>query len=344
MSRLILRLTLFLLAPLVAAAITYQYLSAAFLTPADSANKTTALIEISPGKQFKDLCHELQDKGILRYWWSLNMLARFSNKDTRIRAGEYELTPAMTPREILDKLNSGDVFKRVVLVKEGMSIWEIGKVVEAAGLLTEAEFNAGVVDPGLLGTAGIRSQSFEGYLFPETYNFSRPIAAREIIWRMLEEGDKHWPEEFTDRANVLNLSRHEILTLASIIEKESGNIDEQPLISSVFHNRLNQGMRMQSDPTVIYGIKDFNGNLTKEDLHTGHPYNTYINFGLPPGPICNPGESAIRAALFPKDSNFLFFVGNRQGGHVFSTTLQEHNEAVAKYQLAPRPVPTVAVP
>ena len=162
---------------------------------------------------------------------------------------------------------------------------------------------------------------------------------------MLEEGDKHWPSEFSDRANEINLSRHEITTLASIIEKESGNAEEQPLISSVFHNRLSNGMRLESDPTVIYGIKDFNGNLTRQDLHTPHPYNTYTNFGLPPGPICNPGETAIRASLYPKESPYLFFVANGKGSHVFSTTLQEHNEAVAKYQLGrggAEPEPTTA--
>jgi UPF0755 protein len=332
-SRFILRLTIFLLTPALASFMAYQYLSGVFLEPANTENTNTVLIEIAPGRTFKEICLELESKSILKKWWSLSLLSRFGHKDTKIKAGEYELNAAMRPKEILEKLLSGEVYKRTVLVREGISVWDVGKIVEEAGLLGASEFTQALSDKALLSTAGIRGDTFEGYLFPETYFFSRPVTSKDIIWRMLEEGDKHWPAAFTERANELNLSRHEILTLASIIEKESGNAEEQPLISSVFHNRLSQGMRLQSDPTVIYGLKNFNGNLVKEDLTNPHPYNTYVNFGLPPGPICNPGDTAIRAALFPKETAFLFFVGNREGGHVFSTTLQEHNEAVAKYQL-----------
>ncbi len=345
MNRFLFRLTLFLLAPLLAGLLTFLFLYKAFLSPLDISNVQPTLVEVAPGRQFKELCHELQEKGILRYWWSLHMLARFSNKDTLIKAGEYELAPAMTPREVLAKILSGDVFKRAVLMREGTSVWEIGKALEQAGLMKEEDFNRAVVDPALLATAGIKAQSFEGYLFPETYYFSRPVVGRDIIWRMLEEGDKHWDSSYSEQASKLKLSRYEVLTLASVIEKESGNAEEQPMISSVFHNRLNRGMKLQSDPTVIYGIKDFDGNLTKEHLQSPHPYNTYVNYGLPPGPICNAGESAIKAALFPKESNNLFFVADGRGGHVFSETLQQHNEAVAKYQLnrqggAPSPAAT----
>ena len=347
LSRFIIRLSIFLFLPGLAAILTYGYLSSVFLEPLNSSNTNVVLVEIAPGKTFKDICLELESKNLLKHWWSLSLLSRFGHKDTKIKAGEYELTPSMRPKEILDKLLSGQIFKRSVLVREGVSIWEIGKIVEDAGLMGASEFNLALADRNLLSTAGIKAESFEGYLFPETYYFSRPVTPKDIIWRMMEEGDKHWPPAFTERANELNLSRQEILTLASIIEKESGNADEQPIVSSVFHNRLGQGMRLQSDPTVIYGIKDFNGNITKDDLLNPHPYNTYVNFGLPPGPICNPGDTAIRAALYPKETAFLFFVGNKEGGHVFSTTLQEHNEAVTKYQLsrnAPVAQPTIIIP
>jgi UPF0755 protein len=164
---------------------------------------------------------------------------------------------------------------------------------------------------------------------------------------MLQEGEKRWKPEVNERAAQLGMTRHELLTLASIIEKESGNQREQPLISSVFHNRLRNGMKLESDPTVAYGIPDLNGQLLRKHLETEHPYNTYINFGLPPGPICNPGETAIQAALYPTpDSQYLFFVADGQGGHVFSTTLAEHNKAVAQYRAlmkeavaAPSPTP-----
>ena len=333
LSRFLVRVSIFLLVPLLLAVVTYLFLNAAFLQPANIEDSKVVLVEIAPGKTFKQICQDLENKGLIRHWWSLSLLSRFGKKDTMVRAGEYELNAGMRPKEILEKLLSEQIFKRKVLVKEGASVWELGKIVEEAGLVTATEFNRALSDPILLNTAGIRGPSFEGYLFPETYNFSRPITPKDIIWRMIEEGEKHWPPEYTEQANKLNLSRHEILTLASIIQKESGNPEEEPTISSVFHNRLAQVMRLQSDPTVIYGIKDFNGNLTREDLVNPHPFNTYVNFGLPPGPICNPGDTSIRAALFPKETTFLFFVANGLGSHVFSTTLQEHNEAVSKYQL-----------
>jgi UPF0755 protein len=144
--------------------------------------------------------------------------------------------------------------------------------------------------------------------------------------------EKQWQPEWTQRVQIIEMTKHDILTLASIIEKESGNFDEQPVISSVFHNRLKKGMRLQADPTVIYGIKDFNGNITKKDLMTLTPYNTYMVEGLPPGPIANPGLSAIKAALYPTDTNFLYFVGNGEGKHIFSESLEKHNEAVNRYQ------------
>jgi UPF0755 protein len=144
--------------------------------------------------------------------------------------------------------------------------------------------------------------------------------------------DKAWNESWNLRLLELQLTKHQIITLASIIEKESGKIEELPYVSSVFHNRLNRSMRLQSDPTVIYGIPNFNGNLTKTDLQTPTPYNTYIISGLPPGPIASPGLNAIKAALYPASSNYLFFVGNGEGEHVFSETLEDHNEAVNRFQ------------
>jgi len=330
-----LRLVLIILFPILAGVGTFLYLQREFYKPANANDTTVRLIEIEPDRGFAEICAKLQAASVVRSCWSLGVLARIREIDTIIKAGEYELTPAMTPRQILEKMAKGDVFKRIVVVREGETIWNLGELVEKAGLVPRAEFNRTLVDKKLLAQAGILAETFEGYLFPDTYQFSRPIKPQQIIWRMLERGEVGWKEEYTKRADELHLTRHEILTLASIIEKESGNVEEQPVVSSVFHNRLDQGMRLQSDPTVIYGIPDFNGNLTRENLQTPSPYNTYVNFGLPPGPIANPGESAIKAALYPAQTPFIFFVANGQGGHVFATTLQEHNENVRKYQKAP---------
>lgn len=328
----LIRLVLIVLVPVLIGISTYRVLKFYFMQPVDPSDTTLKLVEIAPGQTFKKVAKTLEERQIIRTWWSVVVLSRLKKQDTHISAGEYQLSGSMTPKDVLAKLSSGDVFKRKVTVREGSSVWDVGALLEEAGIISKAEFNEGLVDTKLLAKAGIYGESFEGYLFPETYLFSRPIDAQKIIWTMLEEGEKRWSRDASLRADRIGMSRHEILTLASIIEKETGIIDEQPTISSVFHNRLKQGMKLQADPTVIYGISDFNGNLTKKDLETPSPYNTYLNFGLPPGPICNPGEDAINAALYPADTDYLFFVADGSGGHVFSATLKEHNEAVRKYQ------------
>ena len=335
--KLALRLILIIGLPVFVAAATYRFMKEAFVEPLSQQASELVLIEVAPGESFKQLCSTLEQRSIVRYAWALDLMARLKGSDKKINAGEYQLSASMQPAEILRKLVSGDVFKRTVTVREGKSIWDVAPLLAEAGLYSDAftadDFNAALTDKTLLARFGILADSFEGYLFPETYTFSRPIDAKAIVAAMLKEGERNWSAEWSDMLDKLKLSRHEVLTLASIIEKESGNVDEQPIISSVFHNRLRQGMRLQSDPTVIYGVPNFDGNLTKEHLETPGPYNTYLNHGLPPGPIANPGRTAIEAAIKPAETQYLFFVGDGNGRHVFSTTLQEHNEAVRKYQL-----------
>ncbi|MCO6429423.1 MAG: endolytic transglycosylase MltG [Deltaproteobacteria bacterium] len=334
--KLVVRLVLVILVPALVAFGSYSLMRHFFFSPVDPTDNKTVLFQIPPKTTFQSICRDLEAQGLVRYSWSLDIISRLKRVDKKIRAGEYALNKAMSPTEVLQTLVDGKVFERKVTVREGASIWDIGPIIEQAGLLSKDEFNAALVNPQLIREAGIpeESGSFEGYLFPETYSFSRPVDPKYIIWRMLEEGQKKWPDDFTLRADDLKMTRHEILTLASIIEKESGtDVGEQAMISAVFHNRLKEGMKLQADPTVIYGIPNFNGNLTKIDLETPTPYNTYTNFGLPPGPICNPGATAIRAALYPAETTAKYFVGNGQGGHVFSDTLDEHNRAVRQYQL-----------
>jgi UPF0755 protein len=319
--------------PVLVGLITLLILQSMILSAREPGSNQNVLVEVPQGSTMKDICKLLEGKKVVKHGWALCLIARLKKADNKINAGEYELSPGMPPRDILAKLVAADIFKRALTVKEGASIREIGGLLEKAGIISKDEFDQSAVDHELLEIAGITGSSFEGYLFPETYYFSRPATARGIIFAMLEQGEneKHWPKFFTEQTEKLGMTRHEILTLASIIEKESGKVSEQPMISAVFHNRLKVGMRLQSDPTVIYGIADFNGNLTREDLQTPTPYNTYVNYGLPPGPICNPGFSAIKAALFPEIAPHLYFVADGQGGHTFSKTLEEHNQAVAAY-------------
>jgi UPF0755 protein len=331
--RTIIRWILVLLFPCLVAAGVFRVMTLLFLTPIDRADSTPVFIEVSPGRSFRSIARDLQDKNVVRYWWSLEVLGRIKRGGAVINSGEYELSKQLNPVEVLQKLMSGETFKRRLTVKEGVSMWAIGPLLEDTGLVSKADFDQALIDQQKLQQLGIQANSFEGYLFPETYFFSKPITSAQIIERMTKEFDKNWTERFAQKAQQMQLTRHEVVTLASIIEKETGIATEQPIISSVIHNRLKVGMKLQMDPTVIYGIPNFNGNLTKDDLERPSPYNTYLNYGLPPGPIGNPGKGAIEAALFPATTKFIYFVADGSGGHFFSATLAEHNEAVKRFQL-----------
>lgn len=326
------RVAILVVPPFLAILVTFLILRNMLFLPVDANQEEIVRLEIAQGKGFSQIAADLKERDLIRSVFGLKVLARLKNSGGTIKAGEYELSASMTPRDILKKLVSGDVVKRKVLVKEGATIWDIANSLDQAGVITKDEFLSASTDKTFLDKAGIQGPSFEGYLFPETYFFSRPISPHDVIWTMFEEGEKHWTEEFSNQLDKLMLTRHDLLTLASIIEKESGNFEEMPLVSSVFHNRLRDGMKLQSDPTVIYGITNFNGNITKADLENPHPYNTYTRPGLPPGPIANPSENAVRAALFPRTTNYYYFVADGKGRHIFSSNLKDHNEAVNQYQ------------
>ena len=327
----------FVIIPLVLCIILFSVLKSRYLSPSVPGETKLESFEIADNETFTAIAQHLEESGFIRSANALKTLSRLQGLDKGIGAGEYEISKGMSPLEILKKLVSGKTIQRKVTIPEGTSVFQIGALLEKAGIVKKTDFENLIKDQSMLIKAGVLGETFEGYLFPDTYLFSRPITAEKIIWKMLEEGENRWKQEYTDRADELQLTRHEILTLASIIEKEAGNKSEYRTISSVFHNRLKQKMKLQSDPTVIYGIKNFNGNITKEDLETPTTYNTYVINGLPPGPICNPSELAVKAALYPEDSQYLFFVADGTGKHVFSRTLDEHNKYVNIYQRNRRP-------
>jgi UPF0755 protein len=186
-------------------------------------------------------------------------------------------------------------------------------------------------DASFIRSLGIEAPTLEGYLFPETYALVRgEVSEQSLVTRMVRHFDQVW--KALDKPDPLPLDRHQLVTLASIVEKETGNGEERPIIAGVFYNRLHKKMRLQSDPTTIYGLANFNGNLTRKDLHTATPYNTYVIHGLPPGPICNPGRASLEAVLHPAEVDYLYFVSRNNGSHQFSATLEEHNRAVHRYQ------------
>ncbi len=327
------KITVILSPIIIAAAVSLVFIKDLVLSPVDSSSKTTELFEIAPGLSFRQAAKLLQEKNFVKRWWSLDVLSRIRGNNV-IGAGEYELSKSMTPSEILEILLEGRVFNRRFTLKEGKSIYDLAALVEEAGLLSKQQFNLALFNPQIIGAAGLVGKGFEGYLFPDTYQFSKPISPDDIIFQMLKNGEKKWKVEYDEKAANIGWERHQVLTLASIIELESGNSEEQPIISSVFHNRLMQGWPLQSDPTSVYGVVNFEGPILRKHLELDHPYNTYKIKGLPPGPVCNPGETAIKAALFPASTGFMYFVSDGKGGHIFSATQKEHERAVEFYRMS----------
>jgi UPF0755 protein len=288
---------------------------------------------IEPGQGFNAVAEYIFQKGIIRHPLKFRLFARMKHLETRIKAGEYLLSPTMTPEKILDTIVSGKVQFHRLTIPEGYNLKQIARVVEESGFGRQEEFLNLATDADFVRRQGIDADSFEGYLFPDTYLFPKDEPLKKIITTMVARFWSAFKPAWRRRAKALGFSVHEIVTLASIIEKEAGVGAERPIISSVFHNRLKRHMRLQSDPTVIYGIEDFDGNIRRHHLTESTPYNTYTFKGLPPGPIANAGAGSLEAALFPADTDYLFFVSKNDGTHQFSTNLRDHNRAVRKYQL-----------
>ncbi|MGD8226405.1 MAG: endolytic transglycosylase MltG [Desulfobacteraceae bacterium] len=319
-------LGLFLLAALLVCAASGLF----FITPADKGG-TNQVVIVREGLSLKEVAGELERKKIIKNKILFEVWAELLGYSRKIKAGEYELGAHMPPKRILEKLIRGEVLTYPVTVPEGYTVAQISQLLQEGGLIDKEEFLSLIDDPALLAHYGISAPSLEGYLYPETYHFARGISARSTIDAMV---GRFWQvvSPLKARMDEVGMNLPEVVTLASIVEKETGLAEERPTIASVFLNRLKRGMRLESDPTVIYGIKEFDGNLTRKDLNKATPYNTYIILGLPPGPIANPGLEAIRAVLYPAETDYLYFVSRNDGSHHFSKNLSEHNKAVRIYQ------------
>ncbi len=247
-----------------------------------------------------------------------------------MKAGEYSFNDKMTPDLILKKIVSGEVDFRKFTLPEGYSIYQAAELLEQKGYFKKDVFLEKCRDKALLERFGLKEFSVEGYLYPATYNLSRGGSEEQLLEQMLAQFNKTYTA-IQEGEGTHRFSRHEIITLASIIEKEAVSAEEKPIISSVFHNRLRIGMPLQSDPTAVYGVRAFSGKVNKADIQRPSPYNTYLNKGLPPGPIGNPGMDAVQAAITPAKTDFLYFVARQDGTHQFSKNLDDHNRAVVRY-------------
>jgi UPF0755 protein len=288
---------------------------------------------IKPGQGFFGTIDQLQQAGLVRHPEKFRWLAYLKRYERRIRAGEYALSPSMSPQTILDILVRGETILHKIVVPEGATMARVGELLENGELMSQKAFLQTATDADFMAALGLEGKTAEGYLFPETYHFPKGVTAEQVVNKMVAQFRSVFEPAWLEKAKAMGFSVHEVVTLASIVEKETGRPEERPLIAAVFLNRLKRNMRLESDPTVIYGIEDFDGNITRKDLRRQTAYNTYWIKGLPPGPIANPGKEAVKAVLFPPEEPYLYFVSKNDGSHHFSRTLSEHNQMVRKYQL-----------
>ncbi len=304
-------------------------------TPA-STEATTKTIYIYHGMSLRDATKVLTKEGLLGDTKKFIFWAYLTGTASRIKAGEYQFDASISPREILNRLVHGSTVIHKVTVPEGYNIFQIAKLLSQKGLVDQQRFIQRAFDPEIVSSLGVQAPSLEGYLYPDTYHLRWEMSEDSILRTMVNTFHKVYNAKFHRRAKEIGLSQKAVVTLASLIEKETSVPQERPLISAVLQKRLERGMRLECDPTVIYGVihqhDTFEGNITKEDLNTKTPYNTYFIRGLPPGPIANPGESAMHAVLYPAKTDYLYFVSKNDGTHHFSRNWREHNRAVWKYQ------------
>lgn len=309
------------------------YFYVLFKSPIGRNPGTNSTFLIPRGTPFSVVTQRLKEQDLLPHPRLYRYLSRYLDVQSRIRAGEFELQHHWNTWQLLKHLTSGKSVLHRVTIPEGRNFASIAETLEAHQLVDKTELTALFKDPELLRETGVPDAvSLEGFLFPETYFFSKIDSPRKILETMIAQYRQTFTSAYKKRASALGLTAYEALILASMIEKETGASEDRPKIAAVFHNRLKRRMRLDSDPTVIYGLKDFNGNLTRKHLRTPTPYNTYRRYGLPPTPICSPGRDSLYSALFPAEEQYLFFVARGDGSSQFSTSLREHNKAVSYYQ------------
>lgn len=287
---------------------------------------------IPRGSTLRSVSEQLSEEGIVSNPAMFRRLLAVTGGAKRVRAGEFKFQKGSWWIDAALVLYYQEPIVHPVTVPEGYNTRQIAQLLEQAQLANGKRFLEIVLDPKAPQKYGYKAPTLEGYLFPDTYNFSKVDGEERIVERMVQRFTSKLDTDLRNRIRVSGMTLEQVVTLASIIEKETGASGERPLISSVFHNRLKKGMRLQSDPTTIYGILNFDGNLKKKHLSEKTPYNTYAIKGLPPGPIASPGLESIRATLKPADTNYLYFVANNQGGHLFSDTYEKHARYVDEYQ------------
>ena len=311
---------------------TIVHLSAVLFVP-PSKEKRAKEIEVTRGMSLKALSNLLKREGIIRSRGYFELFGRLQGISRKIRIGYYELDSQMNMWQVLGIFRNGRIIEYAVTIPEGYNLFQIGYVLAATPLANEArQFILLARDRNVAQKLNVSADTLEGYLFPDTYHFPKGIMLEEIAQQMTQRYNSVFTDDYRARARKIGFTEHQIVTLASIIEKEARLSSERELISAVYHNRLKKGMRLQADPTAVYGKEAWVRKVTPRDLKRNTPYNTYIHKGLPPGPIANPGQGAIFAALYPATVDYLYFVAQGDGSHSFSKDYASHLQAIERYR------------
>lgn len=295
-------------------------------------------VDIPPGSGPGAIGRRLSDAGVIRDLMSFRIEILRSGSGRRLQAGEYRFDRPMTVKEVIAKIARGEVYLQPITFREGLTFREMAALYESKGFGAAAEFIAAASDARLIHELDPAARDLEGYLFPDTYNMTRHTTAAQLVERMVGGFDKVLTPELRAAARDHGMTVRQLVTLASIVEKETAKPEERPIVAGVYVNRLRIGMGLQADPTVIYAllrVNRYDGNLTRDNLQFDSPYNTYRYRGLPPGPIASPGRASIEAAANPADVPYVYFVSRGDGSHVFAATLEEQNRNVYEYQKKP---------
>ncbi len=311
--------------------VTVHFYTALFVPP--SKEKVWKEVQITEGMSFKAIAGALQKEGIIRYRGYFEIIGRLQGISRKIRVGYYGLSTNMTLWEVAETLRKGKIIEYEIVVPEGYNIYQIAWTLTGTPLISDPqEFIKLVQNKDYVHSLNIDADTLEGYLFPDTYYLPKGIKLEDIPKKMVQRYRAVFDDSYRARAEELGFTEQQIITLASIVEKEAKVASERKLISAVYHNRLKKGMKLQADPTAVYGTKAWVTQVTAQDLKRNSPYNTYLHKGLPPGPIANPGQAAILAALYPEPVDYLFFVAQGDGSHYFSKDFDSHEKAIGRYR------------
>jgi UPF0755 protein len=330
------RLGLLLLVLVVIAAGAAWWMKVRLDSPYRAFTDAEVFVDVPPGSGVSGIGDRLAAAGVVPDALTFRLAAQVAGVERHLQAGEYRFAQPASPREVAERIARGDIYKHPITFPEGLTIEEMAVIFGKSGLGTAEEFTKAAHDTSLIGDLDPDARSLEGYLFPSTYTLPRKAGASGTVQAMIAEFDKSFDAEMRNDAEAAHLTPRDVVTLASIIEKETARPEERAIVSAVYQNRLKKGMLLQCDPTVVYALMlagTWNGNIRRVDLQIDSPYNTYRYAGLPPGPIASPGRPSLEAAIHPADVPYLYFVSRNDGTHVFATTLEEHNRNVLKYQI-----------